>query len=69
MGGKWLGLLKDVAPNIARVGIVYNPMTAPYAESFVRVIEAAAPSLGVVPTRLPLADPAAIDRAIGEFAS
>jgi putative ABC transport system substrate-binding protein len=69
MGGKWLGLLKDVAPNITRVGVIYNPTTAPYAESFVRVIEAAAPSLGVVPIRLPLADPAAIDRAIGEFAS
>jgi putative ABC transport system substrate-binding protein len=69
MGGKWLGLLKDVAPNITRIGIIYNPNTAPYAESFVRVIEAAAPSLGVVPIRLAVADPTAIDRAIGEFAS
>jgi putative tryptophan/tyrosine transport system substrate-binding protein len=29
MGGKWLQLLKDVVPRVQRVGVFYNPPTAP----------------------------------------
>jgi putative ABC transport system substrate-binding protein len=48
--GKWLGMLKEVAPHISRVAIVFNPRTAAtgqslYADPFV----AAAPSFGVKP--------------------
>jgi putative ABC transport system substrate-binding protein len=32
IGGKWLQLLKEVDPRIDRVGIIYNPQTAPYAK-------------------------------------
>ena len=31
MASKWLELLKEVAPQAARVAIMYNPQTAPYA--------------------------------------
>src|SRR4051794_30097684 len=27
MGGKWLEMLKEIAPNVARVGLIYNPQT------------------------------------------
>jgi putative ABC transport system substrate-binding protein len=30
-GGKWLEILKEIAPNIKRVGVIYNPATAPRA--------------------------------------
>ena len=41
MGGKWLETLKQVAPRVNRVALIFHPQTAPFSESFVRVIEAA----------------------------
>jgi putative ABC transport system substrate-binding protein len=49
--GKWLQSLKEVAPGVTRVGVIFNPQTAPYAPSFNREIEAAAPTFGVTITR------------------
>ena len=46
MMGKWLQLLKEIAPAVTRVAIIFNPDTAPYAEVFNRGIEAAALSSG-----------------------
>jgi putative tryptophan/tyrosine transport system substrate-binding protein len=34
MGGKWVELLKEIAPSIRRVAIVFNPKTAPYFSLF-----------------------------------
>jgi putative ABC transport system substrate-binding protein len=46
-GSKWLHLLKEIAPDLARVGVVFNPDTSPQSKFFMRVIETAAPSLGL----------------------
>jgi putative ABC transport system substrate-binding protein len=32
MAGKWLELLKEIAPRVARVAFLFNPAVAPYAE-------------------------------------
>jgi putative ABC transport system substrate-binding protein len=47
MGGKWLSLLKEIAPSIKRVAIMFNPDTAPgggnyYLASFERAAQALA---------------------------
>ena len=34
MGGKWIELLKTIAPKTARVGIIFNPETAPGGGAF-----------------------------------
>jgi putative ABC transport system substrate-binding protein len=47
LGGKWLGLLKEIAPRVDRVAVVFNPDTAPYAEGFVQSVEQASHALGV----------------------
>ena len=47
VGGKWLELLKEIAPDLARVGVMFNPDTSPQSKFFMRSIEAAAPSHGV----------------------
>jgi putative ABC transport system substrate-binding protein len=47
MAGKWLGMLTQVAPPVARVSILYNPATTPYAGLMVRAIEQAAPAFAV----------------------
>src|SRR5262249_6130509 len=46
MGGKWLELIKQVAPPTERVAILFNPKTVPYA-FFLKSIEAAAPSVAL----------------------
>jgi putative ABC transport system substrate-binding protein len=33
MGGKWLELLKEMVPGVARVAFIFNPTTAPISES------------------------------------
>jgi putative tryptophan/tyrosine transport system substrate-binding protein len=48
MAAKWLEVLKEVAPQVRRVVLLFNPQTAPYvAEYYQRPFEAAAPSFGV----------------------
>ena len=64
MMGKWLQLLKEVAPGVTRVAVIFNPDTAPYAPSFNREIEAAAPSFGITVTLAPVHDDAGIEAAI-----
>lgn len=42
IGGKWLQLLQQIAPDLSRIGIMYNPDTAPYAASLIASARAAA---------------------------
>ena len=46
MGGKWLGLLKEVAPAVARAAVLVHPDTAAHYE-FLHAAEAAATPLGI----------------------
>ena len=47
MGGKWLEVLKQSAPLVRRIAIIYNPDTAPYAPMFFPAMQAAAPNMTV----------------------
>ena len=69
MGGKWLETLKQVAPAVRRVALLFNPETAPFAASFVRVIEGSATSLAVEPTTAPVYDTAQLERAVIDLAA
>jgi putative ABC transport system substrate-binding protein len=42
IGGKWMQLLQEVAPNLRRIGIMYNPDTAPYAPPLIASARASA---------------------------
>ena len=35
VSGKWVQLLKDIAPGVSHIGVLYNPDVAPYAAAFV----------------------------------
>jgi putative ABC transport system substrate-binding protein len=65
MMGKWLQLLKEVAPSVTRVAVIFNPDTAPHAPLFNRAIQAAAESFGITVTLAPVHDDASIEEAIG----
>jgi putative ABC transport system substrate-binding protein len=62
--GKWVQLLKEVAPRVTRVAVIFNPDTAPYAASLNGGIEAAAPSLGMTATFASVHDDPGIEDAI-----
>jgi putative ABC transport system substrate-binding protein len=65
MGGKWLELLKEVAPRLRRVAIMFNPDTAPGGGSYyLGPFEAAARSLAVEPTQARVHSDAEIETAI-----
>jgi putative ABC transport system substrate-binding protein len=68
IGGKWLGLLKEAAPGLARVAVMCNPDTAPQFNYFMGAIEAAAQSLGVLAIAAPVRATADIEPALERFA-
>jgi putative ABC transport system substrate-binding protein len=47
MAGKWLELLKEIAPPVRRAAFLYNPASAPYFELLLSPFKTAAASLGV----------------------
>ena len=69
MGGKWLETLKQIAPGVRSVALLFNPHTAPYANFFIRVAEAAAPSFGVEPIAAGVHDDGELERAVADFAA
>jgi putative ABC transport system substrate-binding protein len=64
MGGKWLELLKEVAPHVSRVTLLFDPTTGPQANYYQAPIEAAARSLAIALKSAPVGDVAAIETEI-----
>ena len=62
IGTKWLEALKQLAPRVTRVALVFNPQSAPFADLFLRPIEAAAASFSVMPIGAAVRDPTDVDR-------
>jgi putative ABC transport system substrate-binding protein len=68
MGGKWLGILKEIAPNLKRAGAMFSSDAAPHA-SFLRAAEAAAPLIGVTVGIVDVQRSGEIERSVAAFAS
>jgi putative tryptophan/tyrosine transport system substrate-binding protein len=68
IGGKWLDLLKQVAPSLARVAVMINPDTAPQSKFYISAIEADAASLGLQAITTPVRATADIEPALESFA-
>src|SRR5215469_9521369 len=47
IGGRWLQVLKDVAPAVTHVTVMFNPRTSPYNARWMQAIELAAPGFQV----------------------
>jgi putative ABC transport system substrate-binding protein len=65
--GKWLQLIKEVAPNVTRVAAIFNS-DAGLFPSVSREIDAAAPSLGMAVTLTPVHDDAGIEETTATLA-
>jgi putative ABC transport system substrate-binding protein len=68
IGGKWLDLLKEAAPGLSRVAVMFNPDTSPQSKFFMRAIEAAAPSFALQAIAVPVRTTAEIEPALENFA-
>jgi len=56
MAAKWVELLKEIAPHVNRVAMLFNPATATYADYFLKPFEAAALSFAVEAIAAPARD-------------
>jgi ABC-type uncharacterized transport system substrate-binding protein len=68
MSGKWLELLKQIAPGLKRAAVLRDP-AIPTGIAQLAVLFSAAPSLGMVVSPLAVRDPGDIERDVAAFAS
>ena len=54
IAGKWLELLKEAAPRVRRVALLFNPVTAPYFDYYLNALKAKAPSFVVEAVAMPV---------------
>jgi putative ABC transport system substrate-binding protein len=64
MAGKWVELLKEIAPRVTRAAILFNPATAPYSEIFLDPFRTAGSSLGVEVTAARVGEGASLESVI-----
>ena len=67
IGGKWLELLKEIAPRVTRVAVLRDPAIAAGPGQFA-AIQTAAPSFGVEVSPVSMRDAPEIERAVTAFA-
>jgi len=68
MASKWLELLKEIAPSVARVTLLFNPATATYFEYWLNPFKAAAVSFAVEAIAAPVHDRSELESVIAEQA-
>ena len=66
IGGKWLAYLSQIAPGLRQVAVVHVPEIAPNV-AFLRVVEAAAPQMGLAVTPAEIRNAGDIERVVSAF--
>jgi putative ABC transport system substrate-binding protein len=67
IGGKWVDLLKQIAPATARVAVVFNPQISLQSKFFLSSVETAAATFDVKVTATPIHSSSEIEPAIESF--
>jgi putative ABC transport system substrate-binding protein len=67
VGGKWVDLLKEIAPSLSRVAVMFNPDTSPQSKFFMRSVETAGPSHGIQAIATPVRTTTDIETALQNF--
>src|SRR5262249_50023785 len=70
IAGKWAELLKEAAPSLTRVALLFNPdFLSNVVANYISVVEAAASTLALQTIKLPVRDAIEIVRGIDAFAA
>jgi putative tryptophan/tyrosine transport system substrate-binding protein len=69
MGGKWLEMLKQIAPGVTRVALLFNPATSVPVKFYMASIQVAASSFGVQTSTAPVHGKDEIDGVVAALAS
>ena len=69
MGGKWVEMLKEVAPFITSIAVVFNPDTAPYGQQFFQQMGASASALATEAIEARVRDVVELEKAIASIAA
>ena len=64
---KWIEVLAQVAPKLKRAAVMFNPKTAPYAEYYLKGLNAAAARLGVTTFIAAVSSPKDIEEVMREL--
>ena len=66
--GKWLEMIKEIAPGVRHIALMFNPDTTPFYPAFLHELEAANKSLAVELSASPVHDEAEVEAAITALA-
>ena len=64
LGGKWLELLKEIAPRVNRAAFLFNPATTPYRDIYLNSFRVAAASFAVDATAAPVRDTSELESVV-----
>jgi putative tryptophan/tyrosine transport system substrate-binding protein len=67
LGGKWAALIKEVAPNVEHLGIVYNPEPGNNSSAFRKSIDEVVSKVRIASVTTPEGDSSDVDRLIRSF--
>jgi putative ABC transport system substrate-binding protein len=67
IGAKWLELLKEIAPRVTRVSLMFNPASSPYSRLFYQTIASATRKFAVEAAMALVRDPSEIEQVIAEL--
>jgi putative ABC transport system substrate-binding protein len=67
--GKWLEMLREIAPGVRRITLMFNPQTAPYFHVFLREFSAATAPLAAELSASPMRSESEIEPTATAFAS
>jgi putative tryptophan/tyrosine transport system substrate-binding protein len=68
LGGKWVDLLKQIAPSVTRAAYLFHPEMGPYYPRWLKSVEGAAAALGMEVIAAPVRAVADIERVVKAFA-
>ncbi|MCK1337961.1 hypothetical protein IVB38_18535 [Bradyrhizobium sp. 38] len=64
ISGKWLEMLKEIAPHLHSIAFLFNPAQAPTAQYYLNSFRAAALSMDLEPSSVPVKDVSDIETAM-----
>jgi putative ABC transport system substrate-binding protein len=67
VGAKWLELLKEIAPAVSRVSLIFNPVSSPYSPLYYESVETAAPKLAVASVKQLVHELADVERVLARL--